>query len=123
MEIPISIFKNNKLSGLETIVKYMKEDEGLKIIEIANLLNRNNKTIWTTYEKAKKKMKDRLKVKSEKIIPISIFRARLLSILESLVEYLKEDKGMKFSEIAIVLNRDNRTIWTAYNRAVNKRKM
>jgi len=122
MEMPISIFKNNKLSCLETIVKYMKEDKGLKIIEIANLLNRNNKTVWATYDKAKGKMKGRLDVSSEKIIPVSIFRARLLSVLESLVEYLKENQGMKFSEIAIALNRDNRTIWTVYKRAAKKRK-
>jgi len=122
MEMPISIFKNNKLSCLETIVKYMKEDKGLKIIEIANLLNRNNKTVWATYDKAKRKMKGRLDVSSEKIIPASIFRARLLSVLESLVEYLKENQGMKFSKIAIVLNRDNRTIWTVYKRAAKKRQ-
>jgi len=122
MEIPTSIFRNDKLSCLESIVKHMKEDKGLKIIKIANLLNRNNKTIWTTYGKAKKKMKERLDVCSEKTIPVSIFRARLLSVLESITEYLKEDKGMKFSEIAAMLNRDNRTIWTVYKRAAEKRK-
>ena len=64
-------------------------------------------------------MKEKLKVLEGEKIPASIFRARLLSVMESLVEYLKE-KGMKLSEIAALLNRDNRTIWTVYNRSKKK---
>ena len=33
--------------------------------------------------------------------------------------YLKE-QGLKFSEIAKLLNRDQRNIWTIYSRAVRK---
>jgi len=54
-------------------------------------------------------------------IPSSIFRDRSLSVLEAMVEYFKEKKQMKYSEIARLLNRDDRTIWTAYKRAKEKR--
>lgn len=53
-------------------------------------------------------------------IPSDIFRDRSLSVLEVLVEHLK-DKGMSFHEIAELINRDDRTIWTVYNRARKKR--
>ena len=55
-------------------------------------------------------------------IPTSIFQDRDLSVLEAIAEYLKEKKGMRYSEIAKLLNRDDRTIWTAYNRAKAKRQ-
>ncbi len=55
-------------------------------------------------------------------IPTSIFQDRELSVLEAIAEYLKEKKGMRYSEIAKLLNRDDRTIWTAYQRAKVKRK-
>ena len=55
-------------------------------------------------------------------IPISIFRDRELSVLEAIAEYLKDKKGMRYSEIAQLLNRDDRTIWTSYKRAKEKRK-
>lgn len=120
--IPTSIFHNDKLSVLEAIVKYMKEELDFRTIRIAELLNRNEKTIWTTYNKSKGKMKERLEVKPGKAVPVSIFRPRLLSVLETLVEFLKE-KGMSFHEIAAALNRDDRTIWTVCKRGTNKRKI
>jgi hypothetical protein len=41
--------------------------------------------------------------------------------MESVVFYMKNTLDMKYSEIAIELNRDQRTIWTVYNRAVKKK--
>ena len=55
------------------------------------------------------------------VVPSSIFRDRELSVLEAMVEYFRERKGMKYSEIARLLNRDDRTIWTVYKRAKFKR--
>jgi hypothetical protein len=55
------------------------------------------------------------------VIPSSIFQDRQLSVLEAMVEYFKEKKGMRYSEIARLLNRDDRTVWTAYKRAKEKR--
>lgn len=51
----------------------------------------------------------------------SIFRDRKLSVLEALVEYLKDQKKMSYHEIAVLLNRNDRTIWTVYNRSKKKR--
>jgi hypothetical protein len=35
---------------------------------------------------------------------------------------LKEEKEMTYHKIAEALNRDDRTIWTVYNRAKKKRR-
>jgi len=42
--------------------------------------------------------------------------------MESVVYYMKTKLEMTYHEIAISLNRDDRTIWTVYNRALKKKK-
>jgi len=55
-------------------------------------------------------------------IPSFVFKDRTLSVLEVMVEYLKDNKKMKFHEIAQIINRDDRTVWTVYRRAKLKRQ-
>ncbi|HLD04640.1 MAG TPA: hypothetical protein VJG90_02875 [Candidatus Nanoarchaeia archaeon] len=55
-------------------------------------------------------------------IPTKIFQDRRLAVLESIVLFLKEEQELSFHEIAILLNRDDRTIWTVYNRVKKKRE-
>ena len=120
--IPSSIFDNDELSCLETIVKYLKEELKLRFHEVAALLNRNDRTIWATYNNATKKRKERLPVKESRFfIPVSIFVDRKFSVLESIVSYLKDNFNLRYSQIAILLNRDERNIWTVYNRAIKKK--
>ena len=54
-------------------------------------------------------------------IPISLLKDRALSVLEILVEFLKDDLHYTYHEIAELTNRDDRTIWTVYQRAKKKR--
>lgn len=54
-------------------------------------------------------------------IPTHIFRNTSLSVLESVVDYLKEHHGLGFREIAILLDRDERNIWTVHRRAASKK--
>ena len=98
----------------------MKENLGMSYHSIAELLNRDERTIWTAYKKAVKKQAKPLKIKETKMmLSISIFKNRRLTILESVIVYLKE-KGLKFSEIAELLERDQRNIWTIYSRVKKK---
>jgi len=55
-------------------------------------------------------------------VPAYLFRDRSVAVLEALVEYLKDVKKLSYHEIAILLNRNDRTIWTVYNRAKKKRQ-
>ena len=54
-------------------------------------------------------------------IPLRILRDRDVAVLESIAEYLVNEKKMKYSEIGKLLNRNQRTIWTVCNRAKKKR--
>lgn len=125
VEIPITVLEKDRKSKLgpsEKLVKYLKENLGLKLSEIARLLNRDQRTIWLTYNNAANKMKAKIvETKAGMTIPASILRNRKLSILESIVMHLIE-KGMKQSEIAELLGRDIRIIYTIYSRAKNKLK-
>lgn len=55
-------------------------------------------------------------------VPSYIFHDRTLKVLEAIVEFLKNRRGYTYKEIAVILNRDERTIWTVYQRAVKKRE-
>lgn len=55
--LPASIF-NDKLGMLEAASLYLKDELSLSFNEIAKLLKRDYKTIWTSYSKAKKKTKN-----------------------------------------------------------------
>ena len=120
--LPISIFNNKELGSLETVVKYLKEELGLRFHEIALMLNRNDRTIWATYKIACKKRKEKLLIKDSKIfIPASILKDRKFSVLEIIIGYLKENFNLRFSEIAILLNRNQRNIWATYSRYKKKK--
>jgi len=117
--VPVTIF-NNKLGILESLVKYLKEEYGFNFAKIAEILKRDARTIWSTYEKARKKHPARLFFsKTEYNIPIKIFSLRKLGVLETLVTHLK-NKGLKYSQISRLIGRDQRTVWTVYRRALSK---
>lgn len=120
IKVPLSIF--SKLSPLEALVKYLKENLGLRFHEIASNLNRDDRSIWRTYQQAKSKSIASFKLKEdEMLIPISIFKNRNLSVLENLVIYLKS-LNVSVKEISFLINKNISTIWTAYNRAKKKGK-
>ena len=119
--IPISIFVK-EISGLETICKYLKENLKLKYSKIASLLNRDHRTIWISYNNAVKKKKSLLEIKETPyLVPISLFTNRKFSVMEILVSYLKENYSLSFSQIAELLQRDQRNIWTIYSRYKKKK--
>lgn len=64
---------------------------------------------------------ERLKKESPQI-QLSLFSHRKLGVLEIVVKYLKENLSLKYSQIATMLNRDQRTIWAAYDQAKEKEK-
>jgi predicted DNA-binding protein (UPF0251 family) len=121
--LPVEIFRKDTLSALESIVKYLKENKELTFHQIAQILNRDDRTIWTTYSKARKKMIAPFHLPPSKhYIPAALFAERNLSVLETLAHYLKEHLNLSLHEIAVLLNRNDRTIWTVCNRASKKLK-
>jgi len=109
--VPATIFTKD-LGYLEALVKYLKENLGMSYSVIAELLNRDQRTIWTAYKKASEKQKEPISVKETEIfIPISILGDREFTIREAVISYLRT-KGLRHSEIAKLLNRDPRNVWT-----------
>ena len=81
IKVPLRIF-SRKLSPLEALVMYLKKNLGLRYHDIALELNRDDRSIWKTYQQAKSKSKSSFELrKNELIIPISIFKNRNLSII------------------------------------------
>ena len=53
--VPTSVFRDRNLKVLEALVTYLKEQQGMRYSHIAKLLNRDPRTIWTVYRKAREK--------------------------------------------------------------------
>ena len=75
--IALSLFAERDLGSLEVIVKFMKENLSLNYAKIAFLLNRDQRTIWSTYNNAVRKHRSKLVVKDRQyMIPCKIFSDR-----------------------------------------------
>ena len=104
-----------------SIVKYLKEEKKLSLRKIAQVTGRDERNIWNIYNISKKRYPERFSFKKVKFwIPVSIFSQPKLSALESIAAYLKEELSLTYHKIAILIKRDDRTIWTVYNRAKKK---
>ena len=114
-QLPISIFKSES-STLELIVRYLHEAEQKSFADIAQLLQRDHRTIWHAYRRSMRRNVRLLIEKSEITIPVSLFAQRQFSPLEVLASYLHEQHQLSFAEIARLLLLSPKTVWTVYNR-------
>ena len=121
INLPLKIFNHPSLSGLEVICKYLKDNQQLRYTEIAQLLNRDQRTIWVTYNNSRKKDAKPLSIQESPYqVPLEVFSDRSKSVLESLVFYLKTNYSLKNVEIAKLIGRDERNIWAIYSKAERK---
>jgi len=121
MEIPLKVFAGGELGALEAVVKYMKENLGMKYSEIGEKLGRDQRTVWTAYKKGCGKSDVIMKFEEgEDSVPLDIFADDRLTVLESIVVYLKRDKKMRYSDIGEILGRDQRNVWGVCARAEKK---
>ncbi len=118
VKVPIDIF-TQETGAAESLCKYLKENKGLNFSEIARTINRDPRTVWINYTNAVRKVSDKIETTSKILVSTKIFRDRNLSISEALVHYLRT-KGMKNAEVARMLGKDPRNVWTLYSRAVRK---
>ncbi|MCK5282361.1 MAG: hypothetical protein KAK00_03045 [Nanoarchaeota archaeon] len=56
--VPLSVFSERGLSILESLGLYLKETFGLNYHVIGRLLNRNERTVWTVVNRAKRKLEN-----------------------------------------------------------------
>lgn len=53
--IPVTVFQDRRVGVLEATVIYLKDEKLLSYTQIAEALNRDDRTIWTSYHQGKKK--------------------------------------------------------------------
>lgn len=115
--IPITIF-TTVFSPLESLTKFLKENKGKKLVEISRITGRCSAALSVAYKNTVNK---KLEIKETRyFIPLNEFeKNKDLSVLEVVVNYL-ENQNLGHSEIAEILKRDVRTIWTLNHRAIQK---
>jgi hypothetical protein len=113
--VPVGIFCGG-CSPLEAIVRHLR-DRGLSYSDIGRQLKRDPRVVWQTHRVAK----DKLLGKADGLlVPLSVFSGSRLSILESLVTYLRQKRGLRLVHIAAILKKDTSTVATALKRAEMK---
>jgi predicted DNA-binding protein (UPF0251 family) len=119
--IPSSIF-STELSSYETTVKFLKEGYGCGLQQIAEILGKSRQSVWRAYTTASEKRPQSIEVTDLYYpIPASALKDTRLSILESLVVFLIEQYNLTYSQVSALIRRDDRTVWTAYQRAQKKK--
>jgi DNA-binding CsgD family transcriptional regulator len=115
--IPSSIFSDRRLSFTESIVDSLWCEMHLGQSDIARLLGIDRRNVHTLLKRAAlKKPEPSIKVTESNIfIPITVFQQRAGPSLEALVLYLK-GLGLKNKDIARILARSEKTVWTAISR-------
>ncbi len=114
--VPVEIFAK-KLSPSEAVCKYLKENRKKSFHEIAVLLDRDDRSIWTSYHRATKKQSSCFHItQSTPTIPLSILANRDFSLLESIIFHLFST-GLKPAAIARLLHRSAPIIYTVLGRA------
>ncbi len=116
MSIPVSIF-DSEMPPLEAVTLYL--NSCYSVNDISQLLKRSQKTIWTTLKNAKSRGFE-LNISGTERVPLQILADRQFSILESTAKYLREEKGLRLIDIANLLSKDRRLVWTVYDRAKKK---
>lgn len=116
--IPTGIFCDRNYSALESLTIYLRHEYLLSLSEIATILNRSRKTIWTTYHRGSVKDPSIDEAQNNMFIPVSVLSDRSLSMLESIIRHLALTKSN--TQIATLLNRSDKTIWTVKSRISKK---
>lgn len=111
--VPATIFSFSQ-SPLQSLVTYLKDTYNFSFKEIATKLQRAYATIYAAYKTPLHAIPP-----TRHVILLATFATRM-SVLETCVVNLKEEQHLKLSEIARLLKKDPRTIWSTYDRAKKK---
>jgi len=120
--VPVTIF-SRKLSSLEAIARYLKDELCLSHHKIAELLGRDERNIWHSYHDSLKKHPEALAAgPAQFFIPLKIFAEKKFSILESIVVHLRHEYSLSYRQISALVQRNEKTVWTVYSRAKKRMK-
>ena len=118
--IPLSIFSTS-LRPAESICKYLRENLGYSNKKVSVEINRDERSTWSSYQRAKSKMTRKFIDKKETyLLPISIFQDRSYSLMEGLVLYLSKTYELSNKEISKLLKKSQNSIAVVAKRAREK---
>ncbi|MBW2988741.1 hypothetical protein KY358_00320 [Candidatus Woesearchaeota archaeon] len=119
--IPISAFRSG-LSGLQAIIRYLKDSQETPFSRISDILNRKLSTIYNTYRASKLRLRGMLDLSDSSIlIPLDMFKDTRYSVLESVSYHLRKTRALPFDKIASSLKKSSSTVKTAYKRYMIKK--
>jgi len=119
LSFPDSVL-SEKITLLHSVVKFLKENKQMSLHDIGLAINRDERNVWRIYHDTHKRHPEPFVIAASHVwIPVSILRNEVLSAQEALVSHLKIE-GMSLHEIALLMKRDDRTIWTVYRRSLKK---
>jgi DNA-directed RNA polymerase specialized sigma24 family protein len=117
--IPLQLFEHEKLSSLEIVSKYLHENKNLSFRQIGQLLQRDERTIWTTVKNARKKLSTPfITTAPAPSFPAHILTNRNYSVLEAIVLHLSHAYSVR--ELARLLRKPYSTIWVTLQKARRK---
>lgn len=115
--VPVSIFCSD-LSPLESMVKYLREEEKMSYSAMQEHLLRDQRVLAITYKRTIRKYPARF-LKKGFYIPVMIINDKL-SVMESLVFFLRANAGLSYAHIGELLGKNYHTVRTSYLRASKK---
>ena len=113
--VPISVFSTGKLTILQALVLHLSREQRRENKEIAKLLSRSTKAIWSVVKAANKAHPQPLPESGEDV-PVSAFTSDATPLAQFVV-YCKEVLRLKNKKIAKMCSRDPRTISSVYSLA------
>lgn len=111
--IPATAF-STELSPLQAAVTYLHDHDHQGFPAIAEHLKRSYRAVWGAYHAGGIAI-----TATTYTIPLAAIDDHH-SVLECVVTHLKEHHHLRLAEIAKLLNKDPRTIWTTWDRAKKK---
>ncbi len=120
MQVPVEIFSTD-LSPGESVVKYLKEEKHLRYSEIGAALGRDERGIWSTYQRAARKMPAPFMAGTSGLfVPVTVMSERKLSLLESIMIHLVDTLQIPVKDCVALLKKSYSTLYTTYARAKRK---
>ncbi|MBW2970753.1 sigma-70 region 4 domain-containing protein [Candidatus Woesearchaeota archaeon] len=117
--LPNSIF-TKKLGIAESVVKYLRENLELPNMVVGELLHKTANNVAVIYRKATQKQAARFeKLDFEHKVPFEAFSDSRYTTFEAIALFYSQQE-MSLKQIAAILHRDERTIWTTLQRARSK---
>ena len=102
-------------------MKYLKEEKHLRYSEIGLALGRDERGIWSTYQRAARKMPTPFGTGTAGLyVPLTVLADRRLSLLESVMIHVVDTLHIPVKDCVELLKKSYSTLYTTYARAKRK---